>query len=180
MTDLNALLRAIPIGDIARQVGVDEATAREAVRQALPALVGGMAQNAKNERGAAALTKAIADHHDAPASPSRVAEVDTADGDKIVRKVFGDTRDEVVGAVAKSSSPAVTKDLIAKVLPIVAPIALAWLSRQVLGGAQQKPGAQPKGNGQAQSKGGLGDLIGGALGGGGIGDLLGGLLGGTR
>ena len=67
-------------------------------------------------------------------------------------------------------------DLIGKLLPILAPIALSYLAGRVGGGG---------GKTSAASAGGLGDILGGLLGGGGgggggLGDILGGLLGGGR
>jgi Bacterial protein of unknown function (DUF937) len=41
MTDINDLLSQIPMDQLARQLGVDEGTAEQAARQALPALLGG-------------------------------------------------------------------------------------------------------------------------------------------
>lgn len=179
MADLQELLRAIPITDIANQLGIEPDVAEAAVKQALPTLVGGMAANARDEKGAASLTRAISAHKEGPAAPASVAEVDTSDGEKIVRNVFGSNKDQVVTAVATSSSSNVTQDIIAKVLPIIAPIVLAWLAKRFLGGPE-KGTAEPAAK---QESGGVGDLLGGLLGGGSGGDLgglLGGLLGGGR
>ena len=49
MADLNALLDQIPVGDIAKQLGIDEDVAEAAVKQVLPGLVGGLAANAKRD-----------------------------------------------------------------------------------------------------------------------------------
>jgi hypothetical protein len=89
-------------------------------------------------------------------------------------------------------------DLIKRLLPILAPIVLAYIGKQF---AQKN--AAPAGEAQASGGGGLGDLLGGILGGAGggggnnplgsilgsvlggkqggaIGDILGGLLGGKK
>ena len=42
---------------VAAQFGIDEATAQQAVTQALPGLLGGMAVNASSEEGAASLIR---------------------------------------------------------------------------------------------------------------------------
>lgn len=67
-----------------------------------------------------------------------------------------------------------------KLLPILAPLVMAFLSKQVKGGGAQGGG----GLGGMLGGGGLGDVLGGLLGGGsggagggGLGDILGGLLG---
>ena len=175
MSDLDALLGQIPIGEIAKKLGVDEATAEAAVKQVLPTLVSGMAANAKDDAGAQSLEKALGKHSGRTVS---VASVDEADGEKIVNNVFGSNKKGVVAAVASKTEKA-DESIIAKVLPIVAPIVLAWLANQFF----NKKG-EPAAKEAASSGGGIGDLLGGILGGGGagggIGDLLGGLLGGGK
>jgi len=178
MADYDELLAQIPISDIARKLGVDDDVAEDAVQKVLPGLVGGLQANAHDPAGAASLEHALAQHSNRPRLRS-VDEVDTADGEKIVGHVFGSNTDQVAAKLADASPKAnVTGDLIQKVLPIVAPIVLAWVANKFLGqGSQRSSGSQ----------GGLGDLLGGLLGGGSggssaggldLGGLLGGLLGG--
>ena len=91
MSSIDDILATIPMNSLASQLGVDPATAESAVREALPALVGGMQANAADPRGAASLAGALDNH-----SPQLVDggvnldEVDTADGEKIVSHVFGE------------------------------------------------------------------------------------------
>lgn len=181
MSSIDDILASIPINSLADQLGVDPATAESAVREALPALVGGMQANAADPQGAASLAGAVESH-----SPQLVDggvnldDVDTADGEKIVSHVFGENR----GAVAQTLGGNLggNSDLIQKLLPILAPIVLSYLSQKMRGGNAQ-PGAADGG--------GLNDLLGSILGGlgggqgqgqggGGILDVLGGLLGGGR
>ncbi len=183
MSSIDDILANIPMNSLADQLGVDPATAESAVREALPALVGGMQANAADPQGAASLAGAL-DHH----SPKLVDggvnldEVDTADGEKIVSHVFGENS----GAVAQTLGGNLggNSDLVQKLLPILAPIVLSYLAQKMRGGAAQ-PGAA--------GGGGLNDLLGSILGGlggsqaqgqnqggGGILDMLGGLLGGGR
>ena len=185
MPDYSELLAQIPVGDIATRFGVSETDARAAIESALPTLVGGLKANADDPAGAASLEKALGKHHGT--SPTSLADVDEADGDKIVSNIFGTNKQAVEKTVADATPrAAVTQDLIAKVLPIIAPIALSWLASQFLG-AGSTSGSSKSGS----SSGGIGDLLGGLLGGGsgsktsndplgGIGDLLGGLLGGGK
>ena len=174
MAQFDDLLAQIPIGDIAAQLGIDEDVAEDAVKQVLPGLVGGLKANA-DEGGSASLEKALEKHKGAKLRG--VSDVDTADGQKIVSHVFGGNEDAVVAQLAGSSAKSeVTDVIIKKVLPIVAPIVLAWLANKFLGG-----GADTK---KESTGGGLGDLLGGLLGGGSGGSSsaggidLGGLLGG--
>ncbi len=180
MSSIDDILANIPINSLADQLGVDPATAESAVREALPALVGGMQANAADPQGAASLAGAVENH-----SPKLVDggvnldDIDTGDGEKIVSHVFGQNTDAVAQTLGGNLGG--NSDLIQKLLPILAPIVLSYLSQRMRGGATQ---ADPAG-------GGLNDLLGSILGGlsggqgqnqggGGIMDVLGGLLGGGR
>jgi len=183
MSDLDGLMKLIPIGDIAKKLGINEQQAQSAVKQVIPTLIGGMAANAKDDSGAQSLEKALAAHGTkATAAATSVDEIDTDDGAKIVKNVFGGKQHDVASEVAKKNPDAnVTGDLIGKVLPIVAPIVLSWVGSLFLGqksapSAAAKPGAS--------ATGGIGGLLGGLLGGSGgqdvVGGLIGGLLGGGK
>lgn len=169
--NINELLNNIPIGDIASNFGVDEATAKQAVQQALPGLLGGMAVNASSEEGAGKLTAALKKHQGA--NIGELKAVDTADGKKIVNHVLGDKQEAVAQALGQQAGGGIG-DLIPKLLPILAPIVMTFLANQMSGGSSKSD----------SSGGGIGDLLGGLLGDsnsssdGGLGDLLGGLLGG--
>ena len=183
MADLNALLAQIPVGDIAKQLGIDEDTAEAAVKQVLPGLVGGLAANAKRDDKSAEMLTNTLKHHNKGVVKS-VKDVDVADGKKIVKNVFGANEDAVATKLAGASTKSdVTGDIIKQVLPIVAPIVLSWLASQFLGGKQETAAAAPKEEPKetSSSSGGIGDLLGGLLsspqGQEIAGDLLGGLLG---
>jgi hypothetical protein len=175
MAAYDDIIANIPISDLARRLGVDETTARQAVDEALPALLGGMGANAQDPAGAASLERAVQQH------PARLFEggvdldeVDEQDGDKIVHNVFGANTDQVVQKLGSTDSGG-GQGIIQKLLPILAPIVMSYLAKRLTGGA-----------GGAAGGGLLGSILGGALGGssgdgdGGLGDLLGGLLGGGR
>jgi hypothetical protein len=180
-TDINDLLSQIPMDQLARQLGVDEQTAEQATRQALPALLGGMQANAHDPAGAASLTKALGQHDDNLLEGGvDLDQVDTVDGDKIVGNVFGDNREQVVNQLGGLGGSGGGSNLIAKLLPLLAPIVMSYLAKQF----GQRGGAAPTASATGGA-GGLEDLLGGLLGGGGqagggLGDLLGGLLGGGR
>lgn len=177
MADLSGLLDLIPVGDIAKQLGIPESLAESAVEAAIPAIIGGMAANAKDADGAKSLEGALTRHgKKVPKGRPKVAEVDTADGAKIVKNVFGTNTNEVAAAVADSSGGNVTKDLIAQLLPIIAPIVIAWVGSQLLG--QKEEEAPAKKETSSSSGGGIGDLLGGLLGSKEGQDMIGGVLGG--
>ncbi|CAN5260008.1 hypothetical protein BH11ACT5_BH11ACT5_19380 [soil metagenome] len=183
MSDFDGLLELIPVGDIAKQLGVPEDVAEAAVKQAIPAIIGGMAANAKDSDGAQSLEKALSKHATSTSGKkvSSVKDIDTSDGEKIVNNVFGVKKNEVAAAVADTSKGDVTKDLIAKLLPIIAPIVIAFVAKQFLGQKEEAPAAKEE---APASSGGIGDLLGGLLGSSGgqeiIGSVLGGLLGGGK
>lgn len=172
MSAVDDLIAQIPMSQLASRLGVDEQTAEQATRQALPALLSGMQANAQDPGGARSLAEAVGQHDGGLVEGGvDVGQVDAADGDKIVGHVFGGSRDQVVNQLGGLGG-AGGGELMGKLLPILAPIVLSYLSRRLGAGGS---------GGQPQSGGGLGDLLGGLLGGGaqsgGLGDLLGGLLG---
>jgi hypothetical protein len=196
MAGIEGLMKELPIGDIAQRLGVDEATAKQAIDQALPTLFGGLKANAQDPAGEASIAEAVSQH-----PPSLVeggvnlSDVDESDGQKIVSHVFGDNKQQVVqtlGGLPKGGGKALQE----KLLPILAPIVLSYLAKQLGGKGGKGAGGlggvlgDILGSAAGGSKGGggvgdiLGDLLGGGgakgKGGGGIGDILGGLLGGGR
>lgn len=189
MAELDGLLNAIPIGDIAKQLGIDESVAKAAVSQVVPVIVAGMAANAQDKGGAKSLAGAATRHAKRGKQFSRVDDIDTAEGEKIATNVFGANKPAVEKEVAKAGG--IDPELIQKLIPIVAPIIIAFIGNMLLK-KQEASGASPEAaEEEAASGGGIGDLLGGLLGGGGsssssssssgggIGDLLGGLLGGS-
>ena len=185
MSAVDDILSSIPLADLAQRLGVDEGTAEQATRQALPALLGGIQANTDDPGGAASFASAV-DQHDGSLVDGGVNldDVDTRDGQKIVGHVFGDQRGQVVQQLGTTGGSSTTSDLMGRLLPLLAPIVMAYLARRLSGAGA--------GAGGAQGGGGIGDLLGSILGGmggqggaqgglpGGLGDLLGGLLGGGR
>ncbi len=175
MSDLSGLMDMIPIDQIATKLGIDEKDAKAAVSTVLPTIVAGLQANA-SDGGEASLTKALEKH---ASTSTKLDEIDTADGAKIVNHVFGSKKAAVAEAAAGKAN--VTQDIIQQILPIVAPIVLAWLAKQFLGGGSSSS-ASSKSASSSSSGGGIGDILGGILsskeGQDAIGGLLGGLLGG--
>jgi hypothetical protein len=181
MSPVDEILAQIPLSQLAGQLGVDERTAEQATRQALPALLGGIQANTDDPGGASSFAKAVENHDSALIDGGvDLAQVDEADGDKIVGHVFGDNCEQVVQQLGGLGAGG--KDLVGKLLPILAPIVMAWLAKKLSGGGAE-PGQAPAGGGGIGDM--LGGVLGGVLGGGGsgapdLGGLLGGLLGGGR
>ena len=184
---VDEILAQLPAEELAAQLGTDPDTAMDAARKALPALLGGLSNEARSGRGDAVGAAVLADHDGSlleQANP--LAVVDTADGQKILNHMFGDQLGVVEQRLGGSS--AAGSSIFSKLLPMLAPIVMAWLAKR-MGGALGGGGATQTDEGAGGGLGGLGGLLGGLLGGGGggdsastggggLGDLLGGLLGG--
>ena len=101
MDTADEILSQIPLDQLAQQLGVDEATAEQAVRQAVPALLGGMEANARDPGGAASLEKALGQHAGSPLEGLDLGSIDTADGEAIVGNVFGDNSEQVINKLGE-------------------------------------------------------------------------------
>lgn len=183
MADLNQLLDLLPLDQIAGKLGVDQDTARATVATALPSLVAGMQNNAASPEGASALQNAIAQHDAALIEGGvNIEAIDTDDGQKIVDHVLGENQ-AVLAAQLNGATPEGFDlgGLVQKVLPMLAPVVMSFLSKNASSAAV----AGGEGNGGGLDLGGmLGGLLGGGQGqsqqGGGLdlGGMLGGLFGG--
>ena len=181
MENLDDIVAGIPMNALADQLGVDPTTAESAVRQALPALLGGLQANAADPAGATSLTGALDQHPpDLVAGGVDLNQLDTDDGQKIVGNIFGSNTDQVAQTIGGNLGGG-RVDLIKKLLPLLAPIVLSYLSSRMRGGTTTGTEAPPSG--------GVGDLLASILGSMGTGsstsagsvlDMLGGLLGGGR
>lgn len=184
MTELQDILGQIPVDQIAGMLGTDRQTAQTAVEAAVPTLLAGLHSNAQAPEGAASLESALSQHHDGLVDGGvDAAQVDTADGEKIVNHVFGGRQDQVANQLAGTAQlGGVGGDLVRKLLPLLAPIVMSYLANKVLGGRGQAGGGALGGGAGGIDLGGiLGGILGGAGGaGGGLGDILGGILGGGQ
>ncbi|WP_288481286.1 DUF937 domain-containing protein [uncultured Deinococcus sp.] len=164
-------------GQISSQLGTDPQQTSSALEAAVPLLLGALTRNAAQPGGMESLTGALNQHDGRALDLFQQGQMpDMRDGQAIVGKIFGGQGQAAANAVSQRSG--LSPQLAMQVLSMLAPLVLAYLSRQ--------RGGQGGGLGQGQSSqgGGLGDLgglLGGLLGGGGsggLGGLLGGLLGG--
>ncbi|MGI9609500.1 MAG: DUF937 domain-containing protein [Acidimicrobiia bacterium] len=116
------------ISEIANGLGIDQSTASSAVGLALPAILGGMANNAQKAEGAQSLSNALDDHD---------AGIFGQLGDLLGG---GGPGEGILGHVLGQKQPAVEQNLsqqsglnlgsIAKLLPILAPLVMGYLSKQ--------------------------------------------------
>jgi hypothetical protein len=192
MSAVDEILSSVDLDQLAQQVGADRAEVEQAARTTLPALLGGLQANAADPSGAQSLTEALGQHDGSLVEGGvDLAQVDPADGERIAQHIFGDNHEQVVNQLGGVGGAA-GKGLVAKLLPILAPIVLSWLAGKVLGGGGAGQ-AGTTGGSSSGGQGGLGDVLGQVLGGatrgsqsGGvdtgsiISDVLSGLLGGGR
>lgn len=192
MAGLDDLFAQIPTRDIADRLGVDEGAVNSAVQTLVPALVGGLQQKAQDPGHASAIESAAGDHADRGLLDvgGGVADVDHAEGDQAVAKLFGGNDSSQVAA-ALAGGNAGNSELFEKLLPILTPIVLAYVGQQL----SQKKSSGPKHDNASGSalddvlgsilsgmSGGnksLGSVLGKALGSK-AGDILGGLFGGKK
>jgi|SRR3954470_1036324 hypothetical protein len=183
MADLDELFNQIPTQEIASKLGVDEGEVNSAVKTLVPALVGGIQQNVQaDDIDSSKLESDVAQQGESGLLDGgvNVDQVDANQGDQYVARIFGGNDSNAV-ASALAGGGAGNSDLIKKLLPILAPIVLAYIGKQLTkNNAPGEPQAQSSGGG------GLGDVLGSILGGAGgggnnpLGSILGSVLGGNQ
>ena len=127
MSAVDDILADIPMNQLAAQLGVDQTTAEQAARQAIPALLGGMQANSEDPAGAMSLAGALGDHpSDLIDGGVDLDQVNANDGEKIVGNIFGPNQDQVAQTLGGNLGGQ-AGDLIKQLLPILAPIVLAYV-----------------------------------------------------
>ena len=183
MAGLDELFNEIPTQEIASKLGVDEGEVNSAVKTLVPALVGGIQQNVQaDDIDSSKLESDVAQQGASGLLDGGVSvdQVDAKAGDQFIARIFGGNDSNAV-ASALAGGGAGNSDLIKKLLPILAPIVLAYIGKQLTKGSAP---AQPQA--QAAGGGGLGDVLGSILGGAGgggnnpLGSILGSVLGGNQ
>jgi hypothetical protein len=186
MSGLEDLYAQIPTSDIANKIGVDEAEVNKAVQLLVPVLVGGLHENAQDPDHASKIESAADSHASLLDGGVNVDHVDQQEGQQAIARIFGgNDAGQVASALAGGGGG--NSDLLKQLLPILAPIVLAYVGKQLTG----KSGAPAAAGGGA-----LNDVLGSILGGMGgnkslgsvlgnvlgskAGDILGGLFGGKK
>ncbi|CDO89732.1 hypothetical protein AWC29_22740 [Mycobacterium triplex] len=173
MAGLDDLYAQIPTAEIASKLGADEGEVDTAVHTLVPALLSGLHQNSQDP-----------EHADRIESAATAAE---DDGHQAVATLFGGSDpDQVASALAQGGAG--NSELVKQLLPVVLPIVLAYIGKQLSGGSspQSQSGGLAEVLGNILGGGGgdksLGNILGSVLSGkgGALGDILGGLLGGKK
>lgn len=166
---------------IGSQFGLDANQSQSAIAALLPAISSGLKQNSATPQGLAGLLGALQNgsHDQYLENPANLARQDAVnEGNGILGHLFGskEVSRAVAGRAAEQSG--VPIDVLKKMLPMVAMMAMGSLGKQTRGAGmfdQNQGGglqnmiaqmAMQQLTGGAQSKGGLGGLLGGLLGGG--------------
>jgi hypothetical protein len=136
---LDDILGALPADAISQQVGASPDDVRAAAAAVLPALLGGLQANASDPSGADSILEALGQHQDDLLSGGAdLSAINESDGQAITNHIFGDREEDVVnrlGEVPAMGGSGMGGALVRKLLPILAPMVLSWLAKQVLGGA---------------------------------------------
>ncbi|MEP7074226.1 MAG: DUF937 domain-containing protein [Acidobacteriota bacterium] len=150
------------VSQISQQVGTEPSAVSSVVQAALPAILGGLANNASTPDGAQSLNNALEQHHNGGIldnlgglgsmifGEQQSAPPPQADGGGILGHIFGSNQGQVAQQV--SNQTGVGAGQVAQILLMLAPIVMGYLGQQK---QQQGVGAE-----------GIGGLIGGLLGGG--------------
>ncbi|GAB1816775.1 DUF937 domain-containing protein [Mycobacterium sp. MUNTM1] len=199
MAGLDDLYAQIPTSEIATRLGVNEDEVVGAVHTLVPALLSGLHQNSQDPAAADRIESAATSHAASGLldASGGVEQVDAGDGRQAIATIFGgNDADQVASALAKGGAG--NSDMLKQLLPVLVPIVLAYIGKQMNSGGRGSPETVPRTT-QAASGGGLGEVLGGILGAGSgdksiggilgnvlggkgnaLGDILGGLLGGKK
>lgn len=124
LEDLLGQLGPSGVSKIANSLGSDQAATAKAIGLALPALIGGMARNANQPEGAQSLSNALENHGDGVMG--QLAGL--LGGSGILGHILGQKQEPVAQQVAKGSG--LDLNAVMKLLPILAPLVMGYLSRQ--------------------------------------------------
>lgn len=191
MAGLNDLFNQIPVADIANKLGADQSEVTQAIQTLVPTLLGTLQENVQaDDIDSTQLEKAVVveGQSDLLKGGVNVDQLDESQGNQMVASLFGgNDTNQVASALAGAGAPG--GDLIKRLLPMLAPIVLAYVGRQF---SQRAQGAGAGAGAQAQAApgGGIGDVLGSILGGGAgggaaagnnpLGSILGSVLGGGQ
>ncbi|MEO5858946.1 MAG: DUF937 domain-containing protein [Pyrinomonadaceae bacterium] len=148
------------VEQISGQVGAEPSLVNTAIQAALPAILGGLANNASTPQGAQSLDAALSNDHDGSILGnlgnlgSMILDQSTptprqADAGGILGHIFGGSQGEVAQDVSQKSGLGMGQ--VAQILMMLAPIVMGYLGQKK---QQENVGAD-----------GLGGLLGGILGG---------------
>ena len=143
MAGLDELFAQIPVQDIASKIGADRRRGEQRDQHAGAGSGRRRAENVQaDEIDSSELESAVAQQGASGLLDGgvNVDQVDAEQGDKFVARIFGGNDSNAV-ASALAGTGAGGGDLIKKLLPILAPIVLAYIGKQFARGARRRRGA---------------------------------------
>ena len=121
------------VGQLAKSFGLSEDQATSAVQHLLPALAAGMARNTTQQGGLDGLLAALAggSHQKYVDDPSRLTAQETVqDGNGILGHILGSKDASRQLASRASADTGISADVLKKMLPLIATLAMGALSKQ--------------------------------------------------
>jgi len=125
-----SLLSSDSIKGLSSLTGASNNDIKNVLSSALPSLLSGATEQAKNENTAESFANALAQHakDDTSDLGSFFGKVDLADGAKIVSHLLGSNKEETVSRAANASG--VSKEKTSNILSAVGPMLLSLLGKQ--------------------------------------------------
>lgn len=158
------------VRQMADRFQLDQGQAQSAIEALMPMLAGAVSRNAQQPGGLEGLLGALSDgHHQRYLDdPSTIQDESTVqDGNAILGHLFGDREVSRQVAARASAQSGVGADVLKKMLPILAAMLMGGLSKGTSqGGMFGSPSADQGSMGGGLGGGGLGEVLGGLLGGG--------------
>lgn len=115
---------------LGNRFGLDPATTQRAIAAAVPLLTGGLAQNAAQPQGAAALHQAVTRDHDGSILDNLggfLSQGDTSPGGAILGHIFGNRQGRAADGLAKTTG--IDAGTAAQILMMLAPLILGALGK---------------------------------------------------
>ena len=162
---LNELTKAGGVEAMSRDLGIDQATAQGGLAALLPAVLGGMQNQASSSpQGIGGLGAILESLGGGGLLPNVLGQepTDVSQGNNVLGQIFGNKDTSRAVATDAAQQSGISPDLLKKMLPIVAMLVAGYLAKRA--GAGQRPDGEAAD--QGSTGGGLGDLLGGLLGGG--------------
>ena len=141
LDDLASQLQGSSLSQLSAHVGADEATTSQAVRMALPMLIGGLANQVETPTGAQSLNRALDQDHDGSlldnlsmlvggtaGAPADVAVPRALNGDGILGHILGGKREPVQQGIGQATG--LTSQQTGRLLMMLAPLVMAYLGRR--------------------------------------------------
>ena len=165
MAGLDDLINQIPVADIASKLGADQSEVSQAIQTLVPTLLGTLHENVQAEDiDSAELESAVVAEggSDLLDGGVNVDQIDEGQGNQLIASLFGgNDTNQVASALSGAGAPG--GDLIKRLLPMLAPIVLAYVGKQFA--QRNAAGAEAGAQAQAAPGGGIGDILGNTLGG---------------